>query len=440
MSLLTYKKNLNNIQLFSAPFYDGVPMITQFPILPHTTFRYILRAVNKGTHWYHSHVGMQRSDGIFGALIIREPKLELPPSIEKYYNSEVEDCIMTVQDWDHKIGSSIFSSFHHSIGNNKPKNILINGKGRYIDLTHNELEKKEWVHTPYEIFTTEKGKIKRFRLINSGFLNCPMEVSIDNHSLIAIASDGHYIDPISVDSITLYAGERFDFFLISNQAIANYWIRVKGTIDCDERFFGAHQGAILHYYGADSYQYLQNKLDHNMLSNGIKLNKLNSLSVVKTSSLESDTKELQTKETDIKYYVHYDFYEKNFPNFNSPILYSNQKVSNDDAKFFGPQMNHVSMKNPSEPLLMNQNADRQLNFCNSTSLAERNMNCREFFCECFHVLNIPLDKNVEIILIDEGYKYDANHPFHLHGYDFRVIGMEQVNSNGVNIDQVRMNF
>lgn len=34
-----------------------------------------------------------------------------------------------------------------------------------------------------------------------------------------------------------------------------------------------------------------------------------------------------------------------------------------------------------------------------------------------------------MILIDKGFAYDANHPFHLHGHAFRVIGMERLGSN-----------
>ena len=35
-------------------------------------YRYIFRAHPSGTHWYHSHVGLQRDEGIFGALIVKE--------------------------------------------------------------------------------------------------------------------------------------------------------------------------------------------------------------------------------------------------------------------------------------------------------------------------------------------------------------------------------
>lgn len=45
------------------------------------------------------------------------------------------------------------------------------------------------------------------------------------------------------------------------------------------------------------------------------------------------------------------------------------------------------------------------------------------------MLQIPLHSVVELVLIDKGYAYDANHPFHLHGYSFRVVAMQKVGKN-----------
>jgi hypothetical protein len=33
-------------------------------------------------------------------------------------------------------------------------------------------------------------------LINSGFNNCPMEISVDNHTLLVIATDGSNLQPM----------------------------------------------------------------------------------------------------------------------------------------------------------------------------------------------------------------------------------------------------
>ncbi|CAF4938368.1 unnamed protein product [Pieris macdunnoughi] len=45
--------------------------------------------------------------------------------------------------------------------------------------------------------------------------------------------------------------------------------------------------------------------------------------------------------------------------------------------------------------------------------------------ECVHVKNIPLDSTAEIIMFDQG--GESDHIFHLHGYSFYVVAMQQYN-------------
>ena len=62
-------------------------------------------------------------------------------------------------------------------------------------------------------------------------------------------------------------------------------------------------------------------------------------------------------------------------------------------------------------------------FCNSRSVGG---NCSSEFCECVHVEKVDLRDVVEFVLVDEGKTFDANHPMHLHGYSYRVVGMGKV--------------
>lgn len=334
---------------------------------------------------------MQRADGAFGALIIREAKEEIPAKIRSLYDYDLIDNVMIMQDWDHKVGLAGFNSFHHSIGHNKPKNILINARGRYyepelepehqnITITteasqSNETDSSEAPNksnenkidqmnanktppvsknysvipaphkykresqldavpethlTPYEVFHVDANAKYRFRTINSGFLNCPLEISVDNHTLIIIASDGHYINPVEVDTLVSYAGERYDFVLHADQPIGNYWLRVKGLMDCDERFLKAHQGAIIRYNGAEEDE-IPGPLIYDFKREGMQINSLNkgtghvdSLSIAEVTAIEPDTPELIKEYTDYKFYIYYDFYDKDFPHFNHPDLYSIQ--------------------------------------------------------------------------------------------------------------------
>jgi L-ascorbate oxidase len=93
------------------------------------------------------------------------------------------------------------------------------------------------------------------------------------------------------------------------------------------------------------------------------------------------------------------------------------------------------MKMPSTPLMLAKDKIDDSAFCNATSLAESGIDCTQVFCECSHVLQVRLNSVVEMLLVDEGMAYDANHPFHLHGNAFRVVAMERLARN-ITIEEV----
>ncbi|GAB0094395.1 Multicopper oxidase [Sergentomyia squamirostris] len=519
-----------------TPYMDGVPLISQCPISQEQTFRYKFYADNAGTHFYHSHTGVQRGDGALGPLIVR-----LPSSLDvhyKLYDFDKPEHLIVLQDWTTITGVAMFNAHHHSNGDNKPKNILINGKGRWwradttqedsfqmdmdvdssvveptsipapattesftesftetdttfsttdvpsttpipevtgssdpdpktdvemvqdnidpdlrmlfggqerytVNVVRNkrsneayETYMNETKRIPLQVFNVMKGKRYRFRLINAEFLNCPMEVSIDNHTMIVIASDGSEIEPLEVDTLVTYAGERFDFVIHTKQKPGNYWMRVKGLMDCDDRFTSAHQAAILRYHGAPEEEPSEcPQYEHQRL--GRQLNALNrgmedrtTVSIAETTSAHRDPDNgVLQKEADIKFYIYYDFYAKNNTNFHMPGLYGFNEVLNNNQRLYSPQLNHISMKLPSFPLMPARHMIDDSQFCNSSTLTNQGINCKTDFCECTHVLQVPLNAVVEMVLIDEGFTYDANHPFHLHGSGFHVIGMERLAGN-----------
>ncbi len=81
-----------------------------------------------------------------------------------------------------------------------------------------------------------------------------MYISIENHNLTAIATDGAPIEPITVDTIGLADGERYDFVLTADQEVGNYWFRVRVAEGFWCRNGLKEDYAILHYEGADEAQ------------------------------------------------------------------------------------------------------------------------------------------------------------------------------------------
>ncbi|CAH2098222.1 unnamed protein product [Euphydryas editha] len=174
-----------------TPYMDGTPYVTQCPILPESTFRYQFNATHAGTHFWHSHSGMQRADGAAGALIIRKPKSQDPYG--NMYDYDKSEHVIIVTDWIHELSVGMFTDHHHAKGDNKPPTLLINGVGRFRFF--NDSSRPTYMQAAR--FDVEQGYKYRFRVINAEFLNCPIEMSVDGHNITVIASDGYELEAIT---------------------------------------------------------------------------------------------------------------------------------------------------------------------------------------------------------------------------------------------------
>ena len=232
----------------NTPWMDGVGYISQCPIGAGGSFRYIFKAEPAGTLWYHSHSGPQRTDGLFGALIVREKQTQ------SGFVDSPESHTLTLLDWQREASLDLFVQIHSSIGFFEGNNVdeipasrteyqptcsvdgaevgpipywsgIINGKGKHKDI--------DFSRTKLSWFDVERGKTYRFRLIGAQGTYAYM-FSIDSHKLTLIATDGFFIEPVEVDYIIIHTGERYDFLLSANETRKkNFLIRAETLeIDC----------------------------------------------------------------------------------------------------------------------------------------------------------------------------------------------------------------
>lgn len=78
---------------------DGVEGVSGPAIPAGESFNYNFVATPAGTHWYHAHAGVQYSDGLFAPLIVEELK-----PIATYDRDEV----LLINDWDHEPAEKIW--------------------------------------------------------------------------------------------------------------------------------------------------------------------------------------------------------------------------------------------------------------------------------------------------------------------------------------------
>jgi FtsP/CotA-like multicopper oxidase with cupredoxin domain len=200
-----------------APWEDGVPGVSQFPVAPGETFTYSFTADLYGTSWYHSHYSAQYADGLYGAMIIHGPNhveydedlgpVLLSDTYFRDYWDLLEDILGTNIT---KLSSALFSD-----------NNLIQGKGTY-DCSLTTLPCAR--NGGYAKFHFESGKTYRMRLINSG-ADTMQHFSIDDHTMTVIANDFVPVVPYQTKTVALGIGQRTDILVTANSTLPAVWIR-----------------------------------------------------------------------------------------------------------------------------------------------------------------------------------------------------------------------
>ncbi|XP_042890220.1 oxidoreductase OpS5-like [Penaeus japonicus] len=387
----------------SHQYYDGVPFVTQCPIMG--SFRYDFPAATPGTHWWHSHTGVHRGDGLFGAFVVRQPEDGLHGAYD------VDDHVLILHDWFHGSTNSEFLGYQHSTSMGVANTILMNGKGRNL---HAQEEGLEAVATPLEVVRVTPGLRHRLRLVSASSFVCPMIVSVDGHQLTVIAIDGAEVIPRTVDSLEILSGERVDLVLEANQPVDNYWIRIVGIAECSTK--QCMQGAVLRYEGAPDSDPSGN-LEYNPFPPGAVLNPVFpwlSDEVVNIVDLDALAPSVLPEEVDQQFHILFSMNAVNNSFFFNQELYPFNGVPLEWQRE-SPQVNDLTFEFPQAPPLSQPHADMP-------KLCRYGQNVSSFcegdFCRCTYVLEVALGSTVEMVLVSEGI-----HPFHLHGYNFHVVAM-----------------
>ncbi|KAL0064446.1 Laccase [Marasmius tenuissimus] len=210
---------------------DGAVSVSQCPIAPGHSFLYEFPTGDQaGTYWYHSHLATQYCDGLRGALVVYDPQ---DPHAH-LYDVDDESTIITLSDC--VLVLDLPSTSYNGVM--VPDSTLINGLGRY----------KGGPASPLAIVDVEQGKRYRFRLISMA-CDPNFNFSVDGHSMTIIEVDGVNHEPHGVDSLQIFAGQRYSFVLNAQQPVDNYWVRANPAFGA-LGFDGGINQAILRYKGA----------------------------------------------------------------------------------------------------------------------------------------------------------------------------------------------
>ena len=279
ITLHWHGQHVNGTNGSQNQYSDGVPFVTQCPILPSNSFVYDFRFYPAGTYWYHSHQYDERSNGMYGGLIVLDPdekSIDQDPEIEdnpeehtiaffEWFPVESDNWIVAPYTLPDLVNSSIpYDSVPTNDGTEASKppffaGFMNFGGWRYYSSATNCTRV---ANNPLPFFNVAQGKRYRFRVIGSQ-VSYAYRFSIAGHRLRVIATDGFYASiPSSitneVDFLIVHIGERYDFVLEASQNVDNYLmlietLEVPSVIMQRGYCIKAHRGyAVLHYDGASN--------------------------------------------------------------------------------------------------------------------------------------------------------------------------------------------
>jgi iron transport multicopper oxidase len=197
-------------------FNEGSPFVTACPIAPGASYTYTIPLINDqtGTYWYHSQLSVQYVDGLRGPLIVYDPE----DPLADLYDVDDESTIWQVGDWWHNTSTSMLVTYVASGIVPVSDTGTFNGVGRF----------NGGPEVPFSVVNVVAGKRYRFRIINESARNVFI-MSVDSHNLTVIETDGTPTAPLTVNQITMLAGQRYSAVLAANQPVANYWINAPYT-------------------------------------------------------------------------------------------------------------------------------------------------------------------------------------------------------------------
>ncbi|XP_012139840.2 uncharacterized protein LOC100881736 [Megachile rotundata] len=399
-------------------YYDGVPDLTQCSILYGKTFRYQFPVQNGGTHFWHAHTGLNKMDGVFGSFIVRHT-IERDPHAYRY-DYDLANHVVVITDWMHEESTERMPGRNSGVVGQAPDSFLINGKGKVLN------NNSTGGGGAFEVITVEANKRYRFRLVNSFCATCPGEWTIEGHKMIAIASDGQSMEPVTVDSIVSLPAERYDFILHTNQKPGAYWIQLRGLSQCKNR--GIQQLALLQYIDAPtepktpqpSYGAISGKVVLNPVDTPCNGSNRNAVCISNLTHAWGTNPRIEEEEPDMKLYMPIGFRIATPSTFYRPNTYKTFLIPGPNSIVMGT-MDNIQFSFPPVPPLSQFDDLPSNQFCDSDNLPR---GCQGN-CTCTHVRKIPLNAVVEVILIDVSNVNGLIHPFHLHGHSFRVLSMGQ---------------
>lgn len=233
-NLLKEETSLHWHGLFLPNKEDGVPNLTQMPIRPNTTHIYRFPIIQNGTHWYHSHSGLQEQIGMYGNFVmLKRPN---DPTFRKGID-DLPTLPIVLSEWTNLKPENIHRMLHNANDYPALKKNSVQSYGEAISAGHFKTKlQNEWkrmlamdVSDVYyeKIFMNGKpsselksisgkelkaGDKVRLRISNGG-ASSYFWLTYAGGKITVVANDGNDVEPVEVDRLIIAVSETYDILV-----------------------------------------------------------------------------------------------------------------------------------------------------------------------------------------------------------------------------------
>lgn len=224
--------------LFLPNKEDGVPYLTQMPIKPHTVYKYTFPIIQNGTHWYHSHSGLQEQIGMYGAFIINKK-----PD-DKTFRKGIDDLPLVpivLSEWTDMNPENIHRLLHNASdwfaikkGTTQSYTEAIK-QGYFSTKVTNEwkrmnaMDVSDVYYNAFLINGKNKNQLYQFKAgdkirlrVSNGGASTNFWLNYAGGKITVVANDGNDVEPVEVDRLLIAVSETYDLVVTIPEQNTSY--------------------------------------------------------------------------------------------------------------------------------------------------------------------------------------------------------------------------
>ncbi|KAK7844864.1 laccase-14 [Quercus suber] len=195
------------------PWSDGPEYITQCPIEPGSNFTYeIIFSDEEGTLWWHAHSDWTRA-GVHGAIVV------LPNEETGFPFPEPDgEEILVLGSWYvGNVNEEVAEDLENGADTPRSDSYTINGQPGDFCPCSNE--------STYR-WQVDYGKTYLLRLVNAA-MNAELYFAIAQHNLTVVGLDGSYVKPVITGFVMITPGQTMDILVTANQPLGRYYVAAR---------------------------------------------------------------------------------------------------------------------------------------------------------------------------------------------------------------------